>query len=133
MQKICKIQRSKKLSDIYCNYLYLGNTFCNKRASKEFKINYNLDCNSCNVVNLINCKKCQVQYVGSTITKFWTRFNSHKNRINTHKGLTKSQNKKDEFVYRHFNIAAHGGLEDKSIQLTDFVKREKELREKEGH
>ena len=43
-----------------CNYFYVGNTFCNKRNGKEFKINYNLDCNSCNIVYLINCKKCQV-------------------------------------------------------------------------
>ena len=35
-----------------CNYFYVGNTFCNKRNGKEFKINNNLDCNSCNIASI---------------------------------------------------------------------------------
>ena len=37
-----------------------------------------LDCNSKNVVYLITCKTCSKQYVGSTVTKFRTRFNNYK-------------------------------------------------------
>ena len=115
-----------------CDYLYLGDSFCNNRNGKEFKIYYNLDCNSCNVVYLINCKKCQVQYVGSTATKFRTRFNNHKSRMNVHEGLTRALKEKDELIYRHFNSAGHKGLEDMSVQLIDCVQTEKDLREKEG-
>ena len=39
-----------------------------------------LDCNSNNVIYLFECKKCQFKfpYVGSTVTKFWFRFNNYK-------------------------------------------------------
>ena len=47
--------------------------------------------------------------------------------------MTRSQKEKDELVYRHFNSAGHGGLEDMSIQLIECVKGKKELREKGGH
>ena len=40
-------------------------------------INYQLDCNSNNVVYLLTCKVCGLQYVGSTSTKFRLRFNNH--------------------------------------------------------
>ena len=45
---------------------------------------YNLDCNCSNVIYLTNCTKCKVQYVGSTTTRFRTRFNNHKSRVNAH-------------------------------------------------
>ena len=34
-----------------------------------------------NVVYLITCKKCALQYVGSTIIMFRLRFSNHKSRI----------------------------------------------------
>ena len=35
-------------------------------------------------------------------------------------------------LYQHFHGEGHLGLEDLSVQLIDWVKGEKELREKEG-
>ena len=63
-----------------CKFLYLGNTFCSSKNGKEIKINYNLDCNCSNVIYLITCKKYKVQYVGSTTTRFRTRFNISQNQ-----------------------------------------------------
>ena len=36
-----------------------------------------LDCNSSNVIYLITCKKCSLQYVGETAQKLRERFNHH--------------------------------------------------------
>ena len=47
-----------------------------------------LDCNSNNVIELFECKKCQFKfpYVGSTVTKFRFRFNNYKS---THRKFRK--------------------------------------------
>ena len=52
---------------IYINYI-------NYRTGKSYTINYELDCNSSNVVYLLSCKVCHVQYVGSATTKFGLSF-----------------------------------------------------------
>ena len=100
-----------------CIFLCLGNTF---RSNKNGK------------VYLINCKKCKVQYVGSTTTRFRTRFNNHKSRVNAHVNFSLNQKEKDDLIYRHFNSDGHRGLEEMEIQLIDHVKGEKELREREN-
>ena len=61
-----------------CTFLCVGRTFRSKTNGKEFRINYNLNCNSKNVVYLITCKVCGIQYVGSTTTTFRSRFNNHR-------------------------------------------------------
>ena len=71
-----------------CNFLCLGRVFQSNKTGKEFTINYNLNCNSKNVVYLITCKKCGIQYVGSTTTAFRTRFNNHTSRVNAHVNLS---------------------------------------------
>ena len=81
-----------------CNFLSLGRSFRSHITSKEFSTNYNLDCNSNNVVYLISCKKCNIQYVGSTTTKFRTRFNNHKSRITSLVSLTAGQKEKDDLI-----------------------------------
>ena len=55
-----------------------------------------------------------------------TRFNNHKSRVNARVNLTL-----DDLLSQHFHGEGHLGLEDMSVQLIDWVKGEKELREKE--
>ena len=73
---------------------------------------------------LINCKKCKVQYIGSTTTRFRAQFNNHKSRVNAQRG-------KDELIYQYFNTSGHRSWEAVTIRLVDHVKGEEELREKE--
>ena len=64
-----------------CNYLETSRTFSNKNASKEYEIRKGaLNCNSTNVIYLMQCKVCSLQYVGSTKTKFRYRFNNYKSK-----------------------------------------------------
>ena len=46
--------------------------------SREYRINYSFNCDSSNVVYLLECTVCGVQYVGSTCTPFRLRFNNYK-------------------------------------------------------
>ena len=64
-------------------------------------ITLTLNCNSGNVVYLNTCKKCSLQYVGSTITKFRLRFN---NQFND-QFLTKYSNRlTDQPLSKHISI-----------------------------
>ena len=115
-----------------CNFLCVGRTSRCKTDGKEFRINYNLNCNSKNVVYLITCKVCGTQYVGSTTTTFRFRFNNHRSRINAHLKLSSENKRNDDFLYQHFHSSGHLGLSHLSIQLIDRAMGERELREKEG-
>ena len=114
------------------NFLCVGRTFRSKTNGKDFRINYNLNCNSENVVYLITCKVCGIQYVGSTTTTFRFRFNNHKSRIHAPLKLSSGNKSNDDFLYQHFHSSGHLGLTHLSIQLIDRAKGERELRKKEG-
>ena len=66
-------------------------------------LTYSLNCNSSNVLYLMTCKKCALQYVGSTITKFRLRFNNHapvpEKTISANRGLNHA-NRGIKFVLR---------------------------------
>ena len=80
------------------------------------------------MVYLITCKRCAKQYVGSTITDFRKRFNSHKSSMNRYgkgqRGIC------GEHLYAHFFEEGHLGLEDLDIQIIDVTdKRDPTKRE----
>ena len=115
-----------------CNYIKIGKVFMSKATGKQYSINYNFNCNSCNVVYLFSCKVCGIQYVGSTINRFRTRFNNHRSRLRKHNSLGVEQREADDIIYRHFNSSQHDGIESMIVQIIDQVNDEKELRNKEG-
>ena len=106
--------------------------FVSSRTEKRYSINYSLNCNSCNVIYLITCGKCGLQYVGSTTTKFRLRFNNHKARLKKHEKLSAAERERDDMLYRHFWTEGHSGLRDLKVQLIDRVNGEDQLRDKEG-
>ena len=97
----------------------------------NFAINFNVACNSDHVVYLLSCARCEMQYVGSTITKFRTRLNNHKSRLDAHRGLTAKNKTKDEYIYRHVNQPDHQGLTDVKVRLIDECYNEVRLRDRE--
>ena len=115
-----------------CKYMGESSHFKSSQDNRRYSINYNLNCNSSNVVYLVTCKKCALQYVGSTITNFRLRFNNHKSRIRKHEKLAQAEKLADDLLYRHFCSEGHNGLSDVKIQLIDQVNGEEHLREKEG-
>ena len=112
-----------------CDFLGEGTDFKINVTDKNFVINFNLNCNSDHVVYLLSCARCAIQYVGSTITKFWTRFNNHKSRLNAHRRLSSENKLRDEPLYRHFYQPDHQDLNDVRVQrnLVKFRKRNQKL------
>ena len=52
-------------------------TFRSHSTNKEYQINFSFDCDSSDVVYLIECRVFGVQYVGSTCTPFRNEFNNY--------------------------------------------------------
>ena len=75
-------------------------------------ITLTLNCNSGNVVYLNTCKKCSLQYVGSTITKFRIRFINHNFRMGKQELLGRAEKVANELLYPHFCTGGHSGLSD---------------------
>ena len=61
-----------------CRYMSVGDKFFSHVTGKEYGIGSRFDCDSSGVVYLLGCKVCGMQYVGSTLTPFRTRFNNYK-------------------------------------------------------
>ena len=115
-----------------CNYLAVGDSFSSHVTGTSYTVNHRLDCNSRNVVYLINCKVCGLQYVGSTTTKFRLRFNNHKSRLRAHSKMSAANKGKDDTIYKHFHSDEHHGLRDIEIHLIDKVNEKDNLLAKEG-
>ena len=115
-----------------CDFLDEDTCFESEVTGNNFVINFKMDCNSDHVVYLLTCAKCAMQYIGSTINKFRTRFHNHKSRLNAHSRLSSDNKLKDDLVYRHFNQLDHQGLGDVRIRLIDKCTNELTLREREA-
>ena len=61
-------------------YLVPGNQFQSLSTKDTFKIKNRIDCNEKNVIYLITCTSCKVQYVGCSVD-FKPHFHEHKSDI----------------------------------------------------
>jgi len=71
--------------DLFRNYLKESNCFTSTSTSRTYPITQILNCKSKNVIYLVTCKKCNVQYVGSTSNEFKIRFRNHMSSMITKK------------------------------------------------
>ena len=90
-----------------CNYVIPSNSFTSHTTKRMYNINYQLNCISNNVVYLITCKVCELQYVASTSTKLRLRFNNHKSRLRVHSRKSNIDKESDDIVYKHFHGPGH--------------------------
>ena len=89
----CCDHRQCKLCNIYDNNHY----FISTNTGRIFHTlsNQNLSCNTGNVIYLITCNFCKLQYVGETSKTLKIRFNNHRSA-----GKNINSNK---ILYEHFN------------------------------
>ena len=85
--------------DLSHNYFVESNSFRSFQTGKSYKIRSKLSCDSKNVIYLASCKKCNLQYIGSTTTDFRVRFCNHKSAMVTKKKTCE--------VAVHFNRTLH--------------------------
>ena len=94
-----KFKRSR--CDLCANFFVESKSFLSFQTltGEKYIIQSELSCDSKNVIYLASCKKCRLQYVGSTTTGFRVRFRNRKSALVT--------NKKTCEVAVHFNKIPH--------------------------
>ena len=95
--------------------------FRSKIDSQEHMINYSFNYDSSNILHLLKCTVCGVQYVGSTCTPFRLRFNNYKvcsRKFNSGASLPQAE------FFRYFTEEGHRGfLKDISVKIIDRLTR----------
>ena len=81
--------------DLCRNFWKETEIFTSAITNRIYPIRQHLNCKSKNVIYLVTCKKCSVQYVGSTSNEFKVRFRNHKSTMLTKKNTSE--------VTIHFN------------------------------
>ena len=97
-----------------CNSIVVGDNFTSNLTGKKYKVvspNDDMDCGTRNVIYLINCSRCGVQYIGKTCQTLRCRFNNHRSRL---KQLC------DLYLYNHFNSDGHN-IQDMQIMPIEEV------------
>ena len=69
--------------DLCRNFFVESKSFLSFQTGKKYTIHSRLFCDSKNVIYLASCKKCRLQYVGSTTNDFRIRFRNHKSAMLT--------------------------------------------------
>ena len=86
------------------------------KNGKKYNIRSSImNCSSSNVVYLLTCKRCGIQYVGSCTTPFRARFSNYKSCNKYHKEKTVPQQE----LHNHFDLPGHNGFEDFEYTLID--------------
>ena len=84
------------------------NKFTSNHYKKEFNVKGKISCKSMNVVYLITCRKCAVQYVGETGRALRDRMADHRSAIKLQKNTP---------IGLHFNLDNHSFLDLKMIGI----------------
>ena len=108
-------------------------TFTNSDGSKHFSIRKGpLDCDTENVIYLLQCKTCNIQYVGSSKPAFRLRFNNYK--AQNRKFVKFGQKDVNQLeLHRHFSQEDHHGfLNDALFTLIDSEQNNDLARKKEA-
>ena len=82
-----------------CKIIIEKNTFTSKINGRKHNVHYTFTCKTRNLVYLIQCKKCGLQYIGETENPLHIRINGHRSDINTRKT--------EKPVAAHFNQPDH--------------------------
>ena len=109
-----------KVCDICKNYLAVGNKFKSLSTKDTFRMKHRMDCNAINVIYLITCTACKLQYVGSSV-RFKPRFREHKSDIKLKK-KTKCR------TADHW-ASCHSNLDSLEIMLIEKVFGDKNVME----
>ena len=127
----CKTLGKKGRTCDVCPFVKSTNTFTNRTGEQEFSIECNsiLRCGSSNVVYLIQCKTCNIQYIGSASTPFRSRFNNYKSMARKHNA---GKNVTQASFHAHFAQPDHHGMSDWQVILIDQAVDRESVRRKES-
>lgn len=89
----------------------INNTIKSNTTHSHFAVNRrSYTCTDKNVIYMIQCKRCNIQYVGETTQKIKTRFMQHRYKVKT--------NQCNTYLYKHFNTMNHS-VDDMKLVILD--------------
>ena len=94
-----------------CKHMSQGSTFMSNVTRKSYSVvshSCSMNCATENVIYLISCKKCGIQYIGETSQKLRNKMNNHRNRL---------RNLTNLYLYQHFNISTLMDTQKKTFLL----------------
>ena len=91
--------KCKNKCDLCKHYLVENKIFHSACTGRFYSIRQDVHCRSKNVIYLVTCKTCKIQYVGSTSNEFKVRFRNHKSAMLTNKATCE--------LAVHFNRKEH--------------------------
>jgi hypothetical protein len=86
--------------------------FTSSRKNQNHTITQSLSCNTTNIIYLITCKKCNIQYVGETSRSLAQRLTDHRSNI---------KNKKLTPIADHFNSREHSVNDLQAIPIEKII------------
>ena len=103
-----------------------GTSFGRKTTDEQFHVKATADCRTRNVVYLIECKKCAIQYIGETENALRICLTGHQSDI--------KHRRTNRPVAKHFSLPDHS-MHDLSIMVIKKIYREDtdHWRQKESH
>ena len=104
--------------DVYCNYTMVGDHVKSTASSYQHQITTKVTCTTSNIIYLITCMKCLMQYVGETKRRLKDRLAEHQGYVRN-KDLTKATG-------QHFNTRGHS-IYDMHITILEHVKNADEV------
>ena len=90
---------------INCPYMDTVQEVSSTRNQRVVALKGHFDCESTNVVYIITCNRCKIQYIGETKNMLKTRMTQHRSDI-IHKAHERVD-QRDKPVARHFNSGGH--------------------------
>ena len=113
-----------------CNFIQDTSSFYDNDLRNKYTIKGGrLNCNSRNVVYLDQCIICNMQYVGSSTTKFRFRFNNYRC---CHRKYSLNQSVAQASFHAHFSQPDRNGMDDWSFILIDSASGEDSVRREES-
>ena len=95
-----------------CMHIRPGITFKSATTGEKFQARVTANCRTKNIVYLIECRKCQKQYIGETENPLHIRMNGH--RSDYYRKLP------DKPVAEHFNLIGHS-FEDMLVMVIEQI------------
>ncbi|CAN8013568.1 unnamed protein product [Ixodes persulcatus] len=109
-----------------CEYVETTNLVTSANSDFSFKITGNLNCGTRNVIYLLRCKLCNMDYIGQTSTSFRLRFNNHKSHVKSLPTLpfSKQMNLKEHSIEKIRIILLESGFSsdhDRELKEAFFI------------
>ena len=97
------------------HHIKTGTVFNSTTTGAQFRAKATADCGTSNVVYLIECRRCAIQYVGETENALHVRLTGHRSDIK-HRRIEKP-------VAKHFSLPDHS-MEDLKLMVIEKIHRE---------